>query len=259
MTGLMRRVDAFTSRVRWLGPFMGGVVPAASFLVKARKDPAARAEARFSPFNFVFRGADLSALRELLLDREYAFLRPVLEGCAAPVILDVGAHIGLFAIWALSEKPASRILSVEADPATFAILSENMARSPSLPGSWTAVNRAAWKDGAPVRFSDAGDAMSHRVSATGRLSVAGITLEELIDMAAPTGAVDLLKVDIEGAEEAFLCDGSGGLARVGNLVIELHPDLCDACRVDELLRRSFASVERIGGRTSSKPLLLCRR
>lgn len=238
---------------------MGGVVPAASFLVKARKDPAARAEARFSPFTFVFRGADLSALRELLLDREYAFLRPLLEERPAPVVVDVGAHIGLFAIWALSERPASRILSVEADPGTFAILSENMARSASVPGSWAAVNRAAWKDGSPVRFSDSGDAMSHRVSQTGRLSVAGITLEELIGMAAPTGEVDLLKIDIEGAEEAFLCDGPGGLARVRNLVIELHPDLCDTGRVDELLKRSFASVERMGGRTSSKPLLLCRR
>jgi FkbM family methyltransferase len=259
MTKLRHRVEAFAERVRWLGPFMGGVVPAALYLAGARRDPSLRAEGRFSPFTFVFRGSDLSAVREVLLDCEYAFLRPVLHGLSAPVIIDAGAHIGLFSLWILSERPESRILSIEADPLTYAVLCENIARSKECVSCWRAVNRAAWGDGETVRFTDAGDAMSHRVSDAGTISVEGITLDELVDMVAPDGEIDLLKVDIEGAEEAFLCANPGTLTRIKNLVVELHPNLCEASRVETLLRSSFATVQAIGGRTSAKPLLLCRR
>ena len=259
MTKLRHRVEAFADRVRWLSPLMRGVVPAALYLAKARKDPALRAEGRFPPFTFVFRGIDLSAVREVLLDREYAFLRPVLHDFSAPLIIDAGAHIGLFSLWVFSERPASRILSIEADPLTYAVLCENIARSTASVGSWRAINRAAWGDSKPVHFMDAGDAMSHRVSEAGKISVEGVTLDELINMVAPDSEIDLLKVDIEGAEEAFLCANPRTLTRVKNLVVELHPNLCEASRVETLLRGSFASVERIGGRTSSKPLLFCRR
>jgi FkbM family methyltransferase len=238
---------------------MGGALPAALFLARARRDSAMRAEGQFPPFRFVFRGTDVSAIREVLLDREYAFLRPVLDKLRAPIIIDAGAHIGLFSLWLLSERPETHILSVEADPQTYAILSENVVRSSQRVHSWRAVNRAAWKDNTSVSFTDVGDSMSHRVSGSGGTLVDGISLDELIEMVSPNGEVDLLKVDIEGAEEAFLCSHPDALARVQNLVVELHPTLCNSDRVDALLKSTFRNVEYIGGRVSSKPLLLCRR
>ena len=256
---LRHRVGAFARRVRWLSRYMDGVVPAALYLAKRRSDRAVRAEGRFSPFRFVFRGSDLSAVREVLRDDEYAFLRPVLNDVSAPIVIDAGAHIGLFSLWILSEKPASRILSIEADPQTYAVLCENIALSAVSDSSWRALNRAAWGDSQPVRFTDEGQAISHRVSDTGTISVKGVTLDELVDRIAPDGEIDLLKVDIEGAEEALLCANPHTLTQVRNLVVELHPRLCEANRVETLLKSSFASIERVSARTSSKPLLLCRR
>jgi FkbM family methyltransferase len=238
---------------------MGGSLPAALFLARARSDSAMRAEGQFPPFTFVFRATDISAIHEVLLDREYAFLRPVLDGLPAPTVIDAGAHIGLFSLWLLSERPETHILSVEADPQTYAVLSENVARSGRRVSSWRAINRAAWKENASVSFMDVGDSMSHRVSGSGGALVDGISLDELIEMVSPNGEIDLLKVDIEGAEEVFLCAHPDALARVHNLVVELHPTLCNSGRVDALLKSAFRNVEYIGGRVSSKPLLLCRR
>ncbi len=238
---------------------MGGILPAALYLSKARKDPAERAEGRFPPFTFIFRGTDLTAVREQLVNLEYGFLGPVLRDSSSPLIIDAGAHIGLFSLWALSVNPASRILSVEADPLTYAVLCENIARASTIVGSWRAINRAAWEDRKRVRFSDSGESMGHRVSETGTISVEGVTLDDLIKMVAFNGEIDLLKVDVEGAEEPFLCANPSTLASVRNLVVELHPKLCDASQVESLLRSSFVSVENIEDKSSSKPLLLCRR
>ena len=101
--------------------------------------------------------------------------------------------------------------------------------------------------------------MSHRVSAAGPVEVQGMTLREVLNTTFPDQPVDLMKIDIEGAEEAFICTEPDLLRTVNALVIELHPNLCNASRVEQELRKIFPTIETISGRTSSKPLLYCRK
>ena len=102
--------------------------------------------------------------------------------------------------------------------------------------------------------------MGHRLSADGDITVPTTDLAHLVDrQSAEGGMIDLLKVDIEGAEEDFLCTKPEFLERVRVLVVELHPKSCNTARVLETLQRSFKTVEEIPGRFSSKPLLLCYR
>jgi hypothetical protein len=98
--------------------------------------------------------------------------------------------------------------------------------------------------------------MSHKVSAKGSVQVKGISLAALTE---GRGDIDLMKVDIEGAEEAFLCADPAALTPVKRLVIELHPQLCDTQRVRDVLQKAFSQIVEIHGRTSSKPLLYCRK
>ena len=206
-----------------------------------------------------FRGMDVRAIKEVLVDREYAFALDRLAGVASPVILDVGAHIGLFALWLLKAIPDARVQSIEADPQTYAVLLSNIADARTDCVKWDALHAAAWgKDGDVIRFSSAGLSMSHRVSRGGDVLVEGITLKRLLDgLVGETGTVDLLKVDIEGSEEAFLCATPALLKRVRNLVVELHPYLCDTGRVEKVLRDCYGTVEEVRDRSSSKPLLMC--
>jgi FkbM family methyltransferase len=244
---------------RWLSPYAGGMWPSLSFLLAASRDPDVLCRGRFGASDLFFRGADIMALKEVMVDAEYECVLPRLGHTESPVVLDIGAHIGLFSLWLLKQCPRARIRSVEADPRTYGVLSQNVNRRRAAGALWETCNAAAWgEQGGELRFSVQGPSMSHKVSDQGEVVVQALSLRSLLDEAVGAdGTVDLMKVDIEGSEEAFLCADEGLLRRVRSIVIELHPQLCDAMRVERLLRRSYASVEDVKDRTSSKPLLLC--
>lgn len=255
---LIFRICNLIERTRWLSPYVGGVWPSLSFLLAASRDPEVLCRGTFGASDMFFRGADIMALKEVMVDADYECVLPRLRHAESPVVLDIGAHIGLFSLWLLKQCPRARIRSVEADPRTYGVLSQNVNRRRAAGALWDACNAAAWEACGELRFSLQGPSMSHKVSNQGDVVVEAVTLSRLLDEAVgPSGMVDLMKVDIEGSEEAFLCADEGLLRRVRSIVIELHPQLCDSRRVERLLRSIYASVEDVKGRGSSKPLLLC--
>ncbi len=255
---LLSRTKLFYRRATWLGSLMTSKFKAIAYLLRARKDRMALGEGVYGGFPFSFRGNDISALNEVFIDAEYNFLRPFIEERRSPIILDVGAHIGTFSIWLLSINHNANILSIEADPATYKVLSNNIGYSSNKNINWRAINRAAWNNGDSIRFCDEGDSMSHRVSTGGKVEVSGITLREALEAVAGSQQIDLMKIDIEGAEEAFLCATPDLLDKVDRLVIELHPGRCDTDRIRGLLQNMFSEIIEVPARISSKPLLYCR-
>ena len=256
---LVSRTRNLAERVTWISTVTSSYWSALSFWLSASRNPNHVGHGTYLGTPVSFRGVDAMAIKEVLVDREYAFALDRLAGVASPVVLDVGAHIGLFALWLLKAIPNARLHSIEADPQTYAVLSSNIADARTDGAQWQALHAAAWgTDGGVLRFSSAGPSMSHRVSSEGDVLVEGITLKRLLDgLVGEAGTVDLLKVDIEGSEEAFLCASPALLKRVRNLVVELHPYLCNTGRVEKVLRDCYGTVEEVHGRTSSKPLLMC--
>lgn len=240
---------------------MGNPVTGGLFFVRARLNRLTPGQGKYGDFTFHFRGYDLPILREFFLANEYEFLAPALKERTRPVVVDVGAHIGLFSLWALSINPDCRILSIEASPGTFSLLKKNRAALPvNHTYNWAVINRAAWENGHPVRFSTAGNSMSHCIAEEGETEIHGVTLLHLVDMAAPDGGlVHIMKIDVEGAEEKFLCSCPDALDRVERLAIELHHERCDTARVRALLEEKFVKITDMSGRFSPKPLLYCEK
>lgn len=253
-----RRFYRLYDTIQLLKPLTGSYIAAFAIIVRRKLDPQALFKGSFGQQEFRFRSIDCNALCEVFHEGEYEFLGNWVSGLEAPTVLDVGAHIGTFALWVLSRNASARIVSVEADPATFSILAQNQSLTSDR---WQTINRAASRsDGEKLQFSNEGPSMSHRISSDGTLFVESVSLGRLISIVAgPEGAIDLLKVDIEGAEEHFICDSPQHLARVRTLVIELHPSLCDTDRVREVIAQYFRIVEEITGRHSKKPLLFCSK
>lgn len=242
-----------------LGPLMGGYASAFSYLLRTQGKSAAEAVANYRGHEFRFRRCDMPAIKEVLLHGEYAFLESILGNTDLPLVYDIGAHIGLFAIWTLSINAQAEIHSVEASPYTFGILESNAEAARGKGFSWQAQHGAAWKNNDEISFSnDLESSMSHRIDETGCVKVRGIALGDLL-AASGNRKIDLMKIDIEGAEEAFLCAGDSSLDQVKNLVIELHPRLCDTERVEIALEKNFADIRKIDNRINSKPLLFCRK
>jgi len=245
---------------RWLylSRYMNmGLLGAFIYLAYGKLDGKVVATATFKGRFFSFRKCDVLAIREVLDEQEYGFLQSYLRKRANPVVLDMGAHIGLPVLWFKTVNPAVKVVSVEASPSTYKILQANVTMNPDI--DWQAYNRAAWGNNDTLQFSDEGEGMSRHVQAGGKVGVQGITLAELVATHAQNGRVDLLKVDIEGAEEQFILAGRDALRQIDAVVIELHPKSCDTDKVRAVLAAEFDLIDQVQGRQSSKPVLFCRR
>jgi FkbM family methyltransferase len=164
------------------------------------------------PSNFYFLG------REIFVDGAYK------GACTTPRrILDCGSNIGMSILYFKSLWPEAEITGVEAAPDTFAVLQQNVA---ALPGV-TVLNRAVCdRPGTMSFYSNTAHSETASLIAArggGRETVVEATpLSELI-----TGPIDLLKIDIEGAENAAFAEleASGKFQLIGEMFIEYHHHL----------------------------------
>lgn len=143
----------------------------------------------------------------------------------APRILDIGANVGSFTRLAAAKSPNATGLAFEPDPEAFEYLSKN-ARPTGFEVRESAVGATT---GDAVLFrTGAGDGISSLIeeSAPGTLvdqtRVRTIAIAEVLG--AETGAVDLMKIDCEGAEYEILDVGDASLwSGVQRLALEYHP------------------------------------
>jgi FkbM family methyltransferase len=210
---------------------------------------------RYRGLRFTARPSDWNAVREVLIDGEYDAIDQLLKS-ERPRVVDLGANIGMFAVRVLAARPGAIVHSYEPDGATYALLEVNVRRNSGH--AWRPFHAAAHAVTGSVRFASAATSTAGRVQEAGHEAVPSVSLRELL--ARFDGErVDLVKIDIEGSEEALLTADPGVLDGVDNVLIEVHPDLNDADAVVRVLQASFPHLSRIPGRASSKPLLVASR
>lgn len=251
----MNRIQKFLYNIGWLTEITRNSIVSVLYLLKLKASSSALGKGMCGGRHFYFRKSDLSGLKEILIDKEYNFLSEAIKSKEAFTILDCGAHIGLPVLWAATINPSIKVLSVEASPDTFKVLAKNREHSKI---DWNIINRACWSDETEISFQTRGDSMSHRVSTEGGVKVKGISLPDLLNMMGNKN-IDLIKIDIEGAEEEFLCSHPEALKHIERIVIELHPQLCSTDKVQSTLELYFSKIVTIQGRVSSKPLLYCTK
>ena len=243
---------------------IAGGVPASLLFRLALRLPALRERqfrCRWNGSAFWTRPVDDVAFQEILLKGEYDFAARLLaDETAAPTIIDGGANVGLFSLAMLHARPDATAHSLEPDTRTFRVLARNAAANPQL--RWHAHALALWKTNGSLKFSATTDSTGsrvHELAPAGREeTVAAITLTDFLATHAP-GEIALLKLDIEGAEEAVLRESEAVLDRVRHLVLEIHPAVVDEVWIMQSVARHFPFVHSIGGRKSVKPLILASR
>ncbi len=148
--------------------------------------------------------------------------------------VDVGAHWGYFSLLAADLVGAEgRVLSIEADPRIFRTLSRNAALN-GLPQLEVVHLAAAGSEGTITLdgYEEEGDnwgiskiaAANHMLDGKNSFQVRARAVDDMLDERA-VGRVDLLKMDIEGAED-FALDGMQRGIRDGRyqrILLELHP------------------------------------
>ncbi|MFZ4809208.1 MAG: FkbM family methyltransferase [Hyphomicrobiaceae bacterium] len=121
-------------------------------------------------------------------------------------ILDIGANVGAFALWATMRWPGSRIRCYEPNPGTFAYLQRNIAGRPGITATNAAVYPGAGARG-PFFSRYAGDGEAGLVSyARDTFSEQAVTASFDVDIVPPgeLASADIVKLDVEGGEAAIL-------------------------------------------------------
>lgn len=173
------------------------------------------------PIHLRLNTSDLLTVVKIFLNREYEvelMKRPV-------VIVDAGANIGLASIFFANKYPDATIISLEPEYSNFSLLKKNVAPYANI----VAVNKALWGENATLEIVDPtldkwGFQTRQRKDGekvTSTMSIEGITMNRLMDDN-KINHIDILKIDIEGAEKEVFCSADTWVAKVGIIAIELH-------------------------------------
>ena len=163
---------------------------------------------------------------EFFVTKKYnAFLKPKYEN-----VVDAGANVGVFTFFLLKNKIAKNITCVECDYAALKDLQKNVEINSNVKVIPKAISdkntqiKFYHSDCNPVISSTlAPDKLKHHFAGTKgdvAYTVDTVTIKELID---DLKIIDLLKIDIEGAEYELILNLDDSLFKyINNLFIECH-------------------------------------
>jgi FkbM family methyltransferase len=141
-----------------------------------------------------------------------------------PRILDVGANIGMFGLFALDCWPQAHITSFEPDPDNVRVLRRTVAAN-QVGDRWTVIDRAVSNASGELEFVPGLRAKAH-IAGEGEEATIRVPTLDLFDHA--RDGVDLIKMDIEGGEWAVLSDPRLSDLNASAIRLEWHTLLCPA-------------------------------
>jgi FkbM family methyltransferase len=144
-----------------------------------------------------------------------------LDRAGTPRIMDLGANIGLFGLYVFSRWPAAQLTAYEPDPGNAALLGRTVTTN-RLEGHWQVERAACSNRRGTIPFA-AGLLSEARIAEPGETGTIDVPM---IDLFAEDHDVDLLKMDIEGAEWPILTDPRLPELRARAVVLEWHTRGC---------------------------------
>ncbi len=162
--------------------------------------------------------SDGRIFRQIFYDGQY----DIEPGFQPRYIIDAGANIGLFAVLAASRYKEARIICVEPDAANFQMLQRNTAPYPNI----TCVKSGIWNKEVILEVVDEGygewGMMVKEVETENENTIRAISIDQILSRY-QMPYIDILKLDVEGAEASIFRDNySEWLPKTRLLIIELH-------------------------------------
>jgi FkbM family methyltransferase len=178
--------------------------------------------------------SSIDAFEKIFVQGHYDFP----EAMGAATVVDLGAHVGLSAARFATLSPGARIIAIEPSKRNLEWLVGNSAAFPGIALLRAAIGPNPWR----LQIENPEDRNDSFRWVEGsdpeRESVESMTLDDLFRRF-DLDRIDLLKVDIEGAEIALFGEGDvGWLAKVRTIVIEMHGPAAG-----EVVRRRLPATE----------------
>jgi len=169
--------------------------------------------------------SDVETFEEVFLMRQYDL--PI-AGFEPLHILDLGANIGYASVYFAARWPQARILAVEPATSNLGLLDQNTRAWDHI----TCLQAAVWSHPSWVQVTNPKAAPNaFRVSESNdprKENIPAYTISQLIERQG-CKHLDLLKMDVEGAEAEIFQNGAEWLDQVKVLIIELHDRIVPGC------------------------------
>ncbi len=168
--------------------------------------------------------ADLLLFKQIFVTEEYKFPCPI----NPEYIIDAGANIGLSAVFFSKSFPAAKIIAVEVERGNYDLLVENTKGYQEI----EAINAGIWPTTAKLEVVDTGRGPTGfmvREATDGAANVFdAISINDIITRFG-LPHIDIIKLDIEGAEKELLLQNSDWITRTKIIIIELHDNKKQGC------------------------------
>jgi FkbM family methyltransferase len=170
------------------------------------------------PFSLRNNPFDYATFEEVLLREEY----DIDLDFTPATIIDAGANIGLTAIYLANRFPAATIVSIEPDKDNFALLKANTQAYKNI----ALMNCGLWSHEAYLQVIDEGKGNNaftvKEIESDNGEAIKAIAINSIMQVYS-WKTVDVLKIDIEGAEKiVFEKNYENWLPKIKVLIIELH-------------------------------------
>jgi FkbM family methyltransferase len=166
-------------------------------------------------------------------------------------IVDLGANSGLSVRLWRQRFPDARVIAVEPDSGNFAICKKNAGEDRvQLVQACVAAKR-----GKVYLDRSAEECAFMMTDAAVGEPVDALPLMEILEQCGAEQGIDLLKVDIEGAEREIFADCGGWIGRVRSIMIELHPGYSSEMLLDDLRHAGADFRIEWSNETAGNPLI----
>ncbi len=170
---------------------------------------------------------DISVWASVFDRQEYGALLPF----NPRFILDAGAYTGLSAVYLARKYPDATIAAVEPDLSNFRLLQKNARAFPNI----FPLHKALWYEDGPVSLYDRN--MGHWAFSVTPPESDGLARSQQVDALTVstimrmfnTDRIDILKVDVEGAEREIFAHSDAWIRHVRVIFAELHDRLRPGC------------------------------
>jgi FkbM family methyltransferase len=187
--------------------------------------------------------SDRMAFAQIFIDRGY----PVPARLEPRLIVDCGANVGYASLFFLGRSKTARVVAIEPDDRNYALLARNLR---AFGDRAETIHGAVWRREAGLRvlkgcYRDGLEwATQVRECVDGESpELIGTTIQEILARS-DEPFIDILKIDIEGAEAEMFAGVVAWIDRVRVLMIELHDAEASRAFHRALWGRPFRVFER---------------
>jgi FkbM family methyltransferase len=176
---------------------------------------------------------DIYVYNEIILQEEYKF-----ETKTEPkIIIDAGANIGLITVYFANKYPNATIVAIEPEESNYEMLVKNTKNYSNV----KTIKAALFDKIGKIDLLDVGcgnigfmtemnnNYQQIKINSINKINVVdSITINKILEDY-DLSEIDILKMDIEGAEKEVFSNASEWICKVKSIIIELHERIKTGC------------------------------